>query len=202
MPRLTFRPATSENWKDLTTLFGPRGACAGCWCMWWRLPRSRFDAGKSGGNRRALKKLVDAGTVPGILAYEGVRPVGWCSVAPRDEFAGLERSRVLARVDESAVWSIVCFFIARDKRHTGVTRKLIDEAVRYAKKKGARIVEAYPIEPGAGGTADAFAYTGIASTFRAAGFAEAARRSPRRAVYRRFVHGHKASADGLLSKSL
>jgi GNAT superfamily N-acetyltransferase len=110
-------------------------------------------------------------------------------VAPRDEFEGLERSRVLARVDDAAVWSLVCFFIARDMRRTGVTRKLIDEAVRHAKKKGARIVEAYPIEPGAGGTADAFAYTGIASTFKAAGFTEAARRSPRRAVYRKLMRG-------------
>ncbi len=189
MPTLTFRPATSENWKDLTALFGPRGACAGCWCMWWRLPRSRFNAGKEGGNRRALKKLVDGGAEPGILAYDGARPVGWCSVAPREEFSGLERSRVLARVDDTSVWSIVCFFIARDVRRTGVTRQLIDEAVRFARKKGARIVEAYPVEPGPAGMADAFAYTGIASTFQAAGFIEAARRSQRRAVFRKKVRG-------------
>ena len=185
MARLTFRPATSENWKDLAALFGPRGACAGCWCMWWRVPRSRFNAGKTGGNRRALKKLVDSGAEPGILAYDGERPVGWCSIAPREQFSGLERSRVLARVDDAPAWSIVCFFVARDMRRTGVTGKLIAEAVRYAKSKGARIVEAYPVQPGDGGTADAFAYTGIASTFRAAGFTEAARRSPRRAVYRK-----------------
>jgi GNAT superfamily N-acetyltransferase len=165
--------------------------------MWWRLPRSRFNAGKTSGNRRALKKLVDAGAEPGILAYHESRPVGWCSVAPREEYSGLERSRVLARVDDAAVWSIVCFFVARDMRHTGVTRKLIDEAVRHAKKRGARIVEAYPVEPGAGGTADAFAYTGIASTFQAAGFTEAARRSPKRAVYRKVVRRGDTSRAGI-----
>jgi GNAT superfamily N-acetyltransferase len=152
--------------------------------MWWRLPRPRFNAGKGDGNRRAMRKLVHDGEVPGILAYDGQRPVGWCSVAPRERFPGLERSRVLARVDGEPVWSIVCFFVARDMRHAGVTAALIEEAVRYAKKNGARIVEGYPVEPTESGMADAFAFTGLASAFRKAGFTEAARRSPRRAVFR------------------
>ena len=189
MPKLTFRPVTQAEWKDLEALFGPRGACAGCWCMWWRLPRSRFNAQKGEGNRRALKKLVAGGTVPGILAYKGERPVGWCSIGPRDDFPALDRSRVLARVDDMPVWSIVCFFVARDMRRTGVTGKLIEAAVAWARKKGARIVEAYPVEPKKGGMADVFAYTGLASAFMKAGFIEAARRSPRRAVYRFSMEG-------------
>jgi GNAT superfamily N-acetyltransferase len=187
MPRLTFRPVTTVEWKDLEALFGPRGACAGCWCMWWRLPRAQVNAQKGEGNRRALRKLVARGTVPGILAYEGGRPVGWCSVAPRKRFPALERSRVLARVDDETVWSIVCFFIARDRRRSGLTGKLMREAVRYARGKGAKIVEAYPVEPLTQPMADAFAYTGIASTFLKAGFREAARRSTHRAVYRKAV---------------
>ena len=183
-PRLRFAPVTPESWKDFTLLFGPRGACAGCWCMWWRLPRSVFNEKKGDGNRRSMKKLVDSGVVPGILAYEGDRAVGWCSVAPREAFPALDRSRVLARVDDEPVWSMPCFFVARDRRRSGITEELIRESVRYARANGARIVEAYPVTPGEKGMADAFAFTGLASSFLKAGFIEAARRSPRRAVYR------------------
>jgi GNAT superfamily N-acetyltransferase len=187
MPKLAFRPLTANEWDDFQELFGPRGACGGCWCMWWRLPRSQYNAGRGNGNRRAMKKLVDGGAITGLLAYEGARAVGWCSIAQRGEFIGLERSRVLARVDDRPAWSIVCFFVAKDRRHTGVTEKLLEAAVRFARRNGARIIEGYPVEPGSGGTADAFAYTGLASVFRRAGFTEAARRSPRRAVYRKTV---------------
>ncbi len=155
--------------------------------MWWRLTRSEFNARKGEGNRRAFRKLVDAGAVPGILAFEDGRAVGWCSVAPRAELGGLARSRVLAAVDDAPAWSVVCFYVAKDRRHSGLTGKLLDAAVRYAGSRGARIVEGYPVEPGPGGTADAFAFTGLSSVFRRAGFTEAARRSPRRAVYRKTV---------------
>ena len=116
MPRYTFRPLTRAEWQDLEDLFGPRGACGGCWCMWWRLTRAAFNAAKGKGNRGALKRLVDSGTVPGSLAYEGGRPVGWCSIAPRDHFPALDRSRVLARVDvvagaAAATKTATCFFM-------------------------------------------------------------------------------------------
>lgn len=184
MGKLTFRPVSSAEWRDLVSLFGARGACGGCWCMWWRLPRSEFNARKGEGNRRALKKLVDAGTVPGIIAYDGERPVGWCSVAPREDFPALARSRVLARVDDEPVWSIVCFFVAKDFRRRGLTGRLVKAAARHARANGARIVEAYPIASAESGMPDAWAYTGFESVFAKAGFTEAARRSPRRAVWR------------------
>lgn len=184
MARLSFRPVTGAEWEDLVALFGPRGACAGCWCMWWRLTRKEFEQGKKGANRRALKRLVDDGTLPGILAYDGDRPVGWCSVGPRADYPALERSRVLARVDDAPVWSIVCFFVARDARRRGLTHRLITAAVSHARKKGARIVEAYPVAPGPNGMPDVWAWTGLESAFVRAGFREAARRSPRRAVWR------------------
>ena len=183
--RLTFHPVTPAQWDDFCELFGPRGACAGCWCMWWRLPRPDFRAGKGTGNRAAMRKLVHAGVVPGILAYRGGRPVAWCSVAPRQEFPALDRSRVFARVDASPVWSISCFFVSREARRSGITVKLIEAAAAYARRKGAWIIEGYPVVPTAAGTADAFAFTGLASSFRKAGFTEAARRSERSAVYRR-----------------
>jgi GNAT superfamily N-acetyltransferase len=153
--------------------------------MWWRLPRPAFNAGKGEGNQRAMKRLVTAGVTPGLLAFEGSRAVGWCAVSPRGDLPGLARSRVLAPVDDAPAWSISCLFVARDRRKSGLTGKLIDAAVRFAKRHGAAVVEGYPVEPGPQGTADAFAFTGLASTFRKAGFTEAARRSATRAVYRK-----------------
>lgn len=180
---LRYYPVTPERWQDLETLFGPRGACGGCWCMWWRLSRSQFEQQKGEQNREALKELVDAGRVPGLLAYVDGQPIGWCSVAPREEFPVLERSRTLKRVDDLPVWSIVCFFVAKPYRRQGLTVHLIKAAVDYARERGATIVEGYPVEPKAAMPA-AFAYTGLASAFRQAGFVEVLRRSETRPIMR------------------
>lgn len=187
LPDLEFQPVTAKRWKDLVNLFGERGASGGCWCMWWRLSRSQFNKQKGEGNKKGLKKIVDAGEIPGILAYTEGEPIGWCSVAPRETFSTLERSRILKRVDEKPVWSVVCFFVAKPFRRKEVTIKLLKAAVEYAKKRGAKIVEGYPVEPKKGKMPDVFAYTGLASAFRQAGFVEVLRRSETRPIMRYLV---------------
>jgi GNAT superfamily N-acetyltransferase len=184
---LEFYPLTPPRWKDLEALFGERGACGGCWCMWWRLKRSEFKKQKGEGNRKAMKKIVDSGEAPGLLAYMNGRSVAWCSVAPREAFSALERSRILKRVDDKPVWSVVCFFVAKPFRRKGITMKLLRAAVEYAKKQGARIVEGYPVEPKKPKMPDLFAYHGLASTFRKAGFVEVIRRSETRPIMRYFI---------------
>jgi GNAT superfamily N-acetyltransferase len=181
--KLTIKPLTPKTWNDFVTLFGSAGACGGCWCMWWRLTRSKFEKQKGAANKRAIKKTVDKGTIPGILAYSEGEPFAWCSIGPRDEYPLLEHSRVLRRVDNKAVWSIVCFYIKRGYRRRGYLELLIKEALLFAKKKGADIVEAYPIAPKKQ-TADVFVYTGLLSSFRKAGFVEIARRSETRPIMR------------------
>lgn len=179
-----FRPLTASLWPDLEKLFGPRGACGGCWCMYWRLPRARFEAQKGAGNKRAFKRVVTGQAAPGILAYHEGEPVGWCAVGPRGDYSTLERSRVLRRVDETPVWAITCLFVARPLRRMGISVALLREAVRYARRKGAPAVEGYPVEPKTERFADAFAWTGLASAFGNAGFKEVARRSPTRPIMR------------------
>jgi GNAT superfamily N-acetyltransferase len=183
---LEFHPVTAGRWHDLETLFGERGASGGCWCMWWRVKRSEFEQQKGQGNKDALKKIVDSGEIPGILAYADGKPIGWCAVAPREAFPVLERSRNLKRVDDQPVWSVVCFFVARPFRRRGVTVGLLQAAVEYAARSGAKIIEGYPVEPKKD-TPDVFVYTGLASAFRKAGFVEVLRRSETRPIMRYFI---------------
>jgi GNAT superfamily N-acetyltransferase len=184
---LTFHPVTPERWDDFETVFGPRGATGGCWCMWNRLPNAEFEAQKGEANKQLMKGIIESGHVPGILAYDGDEPVGWCSIAPREEFSRLERSRILKPVDDQPVWSIMCFFIPRQHRHKGVMTHLLKGAVEYAVSQGAKIVEGYPVEPKKDSMPDVFAWHGLAESFRKAGFKEVARRSETRPFMRYYV---------------
>jgi GNAT superfamily N-acetyltransferase len=180
-------PATASRWADVEKLFGPRGACAGCWCMWPRLTGAEFRRGRGDGNKRALGKLVAAGGTPGMIAYRGGEPVGWCGFSPREQYLRLERSRVMARVDDQPVWSVVCFFVDRSARKSGVTTALLRAAVAHAARHGARIIEGYPLDAHGKKLADTFAWFGLASAFESAGFKEVARRSATRPVLRYVV---------------
>ena len=186
---LAFQPLTPERWGDLEDLFGSRGACGGCWCMWWRQTQAEFDRNKGEPNRRAMKRIVESGRVPGILAYDQGRPVGWCSVGPRESYPRLKRSRILKRIDNRPVWSAVCFFVARSHRRRGLATGLLRAAVEHAGRNGARIVEGYPVEPRKESAPDVFVYHGLASQFRRAGFREAARRSETRPIMRYSIRG-------------
>jgi len=182
--RIDIRPVTPGRWDDLAELFGPRGACAGCWCMYFRLSRAEFDRRQGASNRRALRRLVSAGRVPGLIAYVDGVPAGWLALARREEYPLLSRSRILQPVDDRPVWSVVCFFVARPYRRRGLTVALLRQAAAFAERRGARCLEGYPIDPAKGAPADTFAYHGLAPAFRAAGFREVARRSPTRPIMR------------------
>lgn len=199
MPRtkIEVHPATPERWADLETVFGVKGACAGCWCMFWRLPRqiSRHNTGSQ--NRQALRALVETGQAPGLLAYVDGAPAGWCAVGPREAFSRLETSRKLKRLDDQPVWSIPCFFVARPFRRQGLMRALIRAAVGYARGQGARLIEGYPLDletpllAGQKLTGDG-GFTGVASAFRAEGFALAAEASETQRIMRRKIRPAQA----------
>jgi GNAT superfamily N-acetyltransferase len=181
---IRFLPATAARWKDLQTLFGTNGACAGCWCMWFRLPRSEWVAGKGDGNKRALAKLLRAGTEPGLIAYAGREPAGWVALAPREEYVRLAASRTLKAIDARPVWSVSCFFIARAYRGQGLMTELIEAAAAFAGKRGATLLEGYPSNPKRK-TSDTFIYTGTLGSFARAGFKVAARPSRAAVIMRR-----------------
>lgn len=191
-PALTFHPLTPERWPDLTRLFGASGAYSGCWCMFWRTSRAQFARNGNDGNRRAFQRVVRAGPPPGILAYDGGEPVGWCSVAPRETYPSLERSTTLKRVDDRPVWSIVCFFIARSHRNRGMMRALIRGALDYVRARGGRIVEAYPVVERGQRIPAVSSYMGLAEAFRREGFVEVAQPSRGQLIVRRALRPRRA----------
>ena len=185
-------PATAERWPDLVDLFqrpGPRGGqpvTTACWCMAWRRPADTFRAGWGGrgesrgaGNRAEFQALVDGGAVPGVLAYDDGQAIGWCSIAPREEFIRLETSKALPRIDDRPVWSVVCFYVDWRRKGQGLGQRLLAGAVDYASSRGAELVEGYASKPG-----DKDPFTGFESMFERAGFVKV-RDGGRRSTWRR-----------------
>ncbi len=153
--------------------------------MLWRLTRKEFEAQKGEGNKLAMKSLVDSGEVPGILAYQNTKAIGWCAITPRRSYPALSRSRILQPIDDRPCWSVACLFIEKSYRKKGVSTKLLRAATEYAKSQGAALVEGYPVEPKSEkDIPPAFAWTGIPKAFIRAGFKEVARRSPTRPIMR------------------
>ena len=152
--------------------------------MWFKMKRKDFEMRKGDGNKKAMRKIIRDGVVPGILAYVDGVPVGWCAVEPRVKYSALERSRILKPVDDAPVWSIPCLFVAKAFRKKGLSAKLLKAAVDYVASRGGKIVEGYPVEPKKSAMPDVFMYHGLASAFLKAGFREVERRSETRPIMR------------------
>jgi hypothetical protein len=163
--------------------------------MKWRMRSTEFGRATKEDRVAALDHLVCTGTPVGILAYSGEEPVGWCSVAPRETYASLERYRALPRIDDLSVWAVVCFFVDSRVRRNNATLGLLEAAVAYACSEGANIIEGYPVEP----DARLYTYMGSPGTFRRAGFRDVTPAGQARQVMRYFtsadqVHGAAVAA--------
>lgn len=183
--QLTFEPLTKTNWNKFTGLFGEKGACGNCWCMYYRLLKPDFQEGKANNrNKRAMKEIVWKGKPAGILGlYEG-QAIAWCAFAPREDFIKLEKSRVHRRIDDTMVWSIPCFFIDKNFRRHGVSVELLKGVIRYAEENGIEIIEAYPAIPTQAKLPDSFAWIGLFRSFESAGFEIVDRTSKNRPMVR------------------
>jgi GNAT superfamily N-acetyltransferase len=177
---LTIRPLTPDLWPALEDLFGALGACNGCWCMYWRIG-SAYRKTPRGKNKTAFRQVVRRGPPPGLLAFDGDVPVGWCQLTPRDALPWLDRTWRLARVDDQPVWSLSCLYVRIGYRRRGVTTALITAAVKAAKRAGAPALEAYPFDADVSPSASS---TGYASTFARSGFKTVACRVPARPLMR------------------
>lgn len=189
----TVRPLTAKDWPIVETLFGGRGACAGCWCMWWHVPHGGklWTEMQGPKNKAAFKKRVLGGQVHGVLAFAGDEPVGWCAFGPRESFARLGNAWSLHRNAPAGTWSVVCFFIPSRWRQKGVAKALLAAATERAFALGATQVEGFPAVPASAEKPmpAAFAWTGVPALFVEAGYRKLRRPAGQRPIYLRDREG-------------
>lgn len=186
--QLTFEPLTKSNWNKFISLFGEKGACGNCWCMYYRLSQSRFREGKTeNGNKEAMKKIVWDNKPSGILGFYEGQAIAWSAFAPREDFMRLEKSHVHKRIDSKKVWSIPCFFIDKNVRRNGVSVELLKGVIKYAETHGIEIIEAYPTIPTQEKLPDSFVWIGLYKSFERAGFEIVDRTSKNRPMVRYYI---------------
>ena len=192
-------PLTPDTWPQLETLFRGGGDPRWCWCQFWRLRSKDFSAAKVPELRDRLHDLAESGLPPGLVALDSeasdARAVGWVSLGPRTSYERIVRSKVIPKVDERPVWSVVCFAVSAAARGRGVARALLEGAVAFARERGAEALEAYPVVVDADeGIRPESAFTGTLPMFERAGFTVVAERAsdpsasrPRVVVRREFA---------------
>lgn len=167
---LEVHPLTPERFADLAALFEEGGDPKWCWCVFFRFRGRDWTNATAPENRAALEGLAAQDLAPGLVAYRADRAVGWVSLAPREDYEKLRYSKILARIDDTPVWSIVCFVVSRRVRGQGVANALLDAAIAYARDHGATTLEAYPVDTTAGRVPSANAFHGTLGMFERAGF--------------------------------
>ena len=173
---LDVRPLTSERFPDLAALFEEGGDPKWCWCVYFRFRGRYWSNSTAAANRAALETLADRDLAPGLVGYRDGRVVGWVSLGPREDYERLTYSKVLAPVDDTPVWSIVCFVVSRTVRGQGVAAELLAAAIEFARAHGATTLEAYPVDTADGRVPAANAYHGTLAMFERAGFTVVERR--------------------------
>jgi GNAT superfamily N-acetyltransferase len=159
--KLKVKPVDKANWKDFESLFKSKGAPSYCWCMAWRMTKEELKQNTSAKRKRFIKQRVSTGTPIGLLGYVEEEPMAWCSIAPRETYRELDGDESLQNV-----WSIVCFFVKKEFRDQGLTNVLIRHAKQYAKKNGAKYLEAYPVDP----ESPSYRFMGFVHNFEKANF--------------------------------
>ncbi len=196
-PELSIVPANEASWDDLQTVFGTRGEPSLCQCQRYRMAPGEswrsVGAEELGFRLRAQTDSAnpESETTTGLVAYLDGEPVGWCAIAPRSVHARLRRNcrvpwegRAEDKADEG-VWAVTCFVTRTGFRRRGISRALAGAAVGFARERGARALEGYPMLT----TPEQEVmwgelHVGSRNIFATAGFAEVSRPTVRRVVMR------------------
>jgi predicted GNAT family acetyltransferase len=182
-------PLTPDRWDDFVTLFGPSGACYGCWCTYFRLPRAERGMLDAGARKALIQNRIEAGLPPGVIGYVEGEPAAWVQVGPRSDVPQWNSPRTVSRpvepndAEDKGIWGVSCFFIGRRHRGKGNSHRILGAAVDFARRSGARMIEGCPIENAKTSQSPGL-YVGSATVFRAAGFAEVALRKEGRPLMR------------------
>lgn len=188
-------PANEASWADLDAIFGERDYPARCHCQHYKVRDSDWRSVSLEERGRRLREQTNcgdrrAGTTSGLVAYVDGEPAGWCAVEPRTAYPRLLRTRVpwtgrTEDKDDSGVWAVTCFVTRKGFRRRGLTYALARAAVDFARQRGARAVEGYPMitEPGKEITWGEL-HVGARQVFEDAGFVQVTQPTPRRVVMR------------------
>lgn len=182
-------PLTPDLWPHFEDLFGKQGACYGCWCTYYRQPPAARRENNRERNKDHIRARIEAGPPPGLLAFEDGRAIGWMQIGPRadvPEFNNAGRvSAPLAVGDatDPAVWAISCFFVRSPARGKGLTHQLVGAGVDFARRSGARVLEACPMDHSKDSRSVGL-YVGSTRVFEKAGFVRAAERKSGRPLMR------------------
>ncbi len=166
---LTIHPATADRYEDVVTVLG-QGDARACLCQWYWLGSSAYSHSTMVERRARLRWQTEQPDSPGLLAYVGDEPAGWVGFGPRASMERLVRSKTIPRIDDEAVWSIVCFTVRTGFRRRGLTDALLAAVVDYARDRGVGCLEAYPVVTDGRRIQTAAAYVGTLSMFVRAGF--------------------------------
>ncbi|TCR69836.1 GNAT family N-acetyltransferase [Bosea sp. BK604] len=182
-------PLTPERWPDLEDLFGPKGACYGCWCNHFRMPQKQRMPLLGEGARLLFEERVRKGPPPGVIAYDGETCVGWLQVGPRRDVSEWNNPRRAstplpdAPAEDPRNWAASCFFVRKQWRGQRVTAALLDGAIDFARASGARLLEAAAMDHELKRSSEGL-YVGPERIFLRAGFSEVARQKPGRPLMR------------------
>jgi predicted GNAT family acetyltransferase len=182
-------PLTAERWEDFEILFGPQGACYGCWCTYFRVPSAARKLLDAPARKAVMHRRVADGPAPGVIGYIGEIPVAWVQVCPRNELPQWNSPKVVSRplgpedATDPAVWAVSCFFMASRQRGKGLSHRMLSAAIEFAGGNGARVLEACPIDRTKQSKSVGL-YVGSSRIFDAAGFSEVARRKDGRPLMR------------------
>lgn len=186
---IAISPLTPDLWPHFEDLFGKQGACYGCWCTYFRLPpATRHENGRER-NKDHIKARIEAGPPPGLLAFDNGEASGWMQIGPRadvPEFNNAGRGSAPLEpgdADDARVWAISCFFIRNKARGQGLTHRLVDAGIAFARQSGARVVEACPMDQSKDSRSVGL-FVGSTRVFEKAGFARAVERRPGRPLMR------------------
>jgi GNAT superfamily N-acetyltransferase len=187
--KIQIEEMTPRRWEDLEQLFGEKGACGGCWCMWWRIGKGeKWKHVKGPPAKKRLRTMIENRAVRGLIAYDQSAPIGWCTFGKRTDFPRLNRARTLQCADAERVACVPCFYVKNRYRKQGVSTALLKAAVQALSEEGETVVEGYPVKPTQPGNKNipgAFVFTGTIPLFEKQGFALAGSPLPSKLRYRK-----------------
>lgn len=194
MVTIDIRPATPDRFDDAEhALTGGDGRS--CQCQWWTLTNAQWQASSADEREALLRTEIDEGPPPALIAYVDGEAAGWVRVGPRTRQVRLGRTKNFTAAsqepwDDPDVWAVSCFVVRKEHRREGLNAKLLDAAIDFARRGGARIVEGYPVDPESAGRKRSSneLYHGVLSTFEDAGFREIGRPRPDRPVVALALH--------------